>query len=150
MKVACSRALAVVAIFVVASGEVAYAEQASSASDQRFHDDAFGGPSRGDANRIKVAQNCDYSEDSFDTVWLGGRVGNNFDPAIGCHVHANLEAMVSKRSDLTAGRGTRYSDGERAANIIGRYRKSEPKQVKAGAEGTKTITAPAAPNPNDQ
>ncbi len=47
---------------------------------------------------------------------------NGFDHGIGCSTRASIEAMVENPADLQRGRGTRYSDGERAAQIVTGYR----------------------------
>ncbi len=66
------------------------------------------------------ARNCNYRKRSFDTVGFDG--DNEFDETTGCSVHTGIALMAARKKDLFKGRGTRYSDGERAANIVVDYR----------------------------
>ncbi len=87
----------------------------------------------------RLAHNCAFPQEDLDTVWWSGRMDNSFDPALGCNTHSNLDAMISNPRDLIAGRGTRYSDGDHAAAIVGQYRSG-----KAAAQAQAQAKAPAA------
>ena len=63
--------------------------------------------------------NCNI-ESSFDTVGFDG--DNEFDKATGGSVQTGIALMAANKKDLVKGRGSRYSDGERAANIVTDYR----------------------------
>lgn len=51
---------------------------------------------------------------------------NAADTAFGCSVRQNLRVMVDKRHDLRRGRSAYNTDGERAAEIVKRYRNPSP------------------------
>lgn len=68
---------------------------------------------------VPLFNDCRYAERSFEGA---GEDNSSFDPVIGCSTRANLAAMIENRKDLVKGRGTRYSDGERAGNVVSYYR----------------------------
>jgi type IV pilus biogenesis protein CpaD/CtpE len=70
-------------------------------------------------NQRVPSRNCNI-ESSFDTVGFDG--GNEFDNATGCSVQTGIALMAANKKDLVKGRGSRFSDGERAANIVTDYR----------------------------
>jgi hypothetical protein len=78
------------------------------------------------------------AERSFDTLIWAEPSDNGFDPQIGCALRGNLNAMVANKRDLVHGRGTPYSDGERAAQVVKQYREGrQPTDNKIGVEGVK-------------
>ncbi len=91
------------------------------------------------AGHVRVWQQF-YQEDdscrrrSFDT--LGFDDDNALDPANGCSLRADVAAQVSRKGDLRHGRGTRFSDGERNANIVRSYRMWKPLPVPDVAKAT--------------
>jgi type IV pilus biogenesis protein CpaD/CtpE len=72
-----------------------------------------------DTNRT-AAEKCQTDESSFDTVGFDG--DNSFDKTVGCSVRTGIALMAANKRDLVKGQGTRFSDGERAANIVNDYR----------------------------
>lgn len=95
-----------------------------------------------DGQSIKAAEGC-AAERSFDTLLWTEPSDNGFDPQIGCPARANLNAMISRKRDLVKGRGTRYFDGERAANIVKQYREAKPAAPKTA--GDQKATGEAKP-----
>lgn len=96
--------------------------------------------------RYNGGPDCAFSSQFFET--LAGREprDNSFDPTIGCAMRDNLSAQVANRRDLVRGRGTRYSDGERAAAAVSQYRSGKP-AAQARAGETANGAAPAKLNP---
>jgi hypothetical protein len=74
---------------------------------------------------------------SFDAV---GDSNSSYDPGIGCSTQANLSAMTENQGDLVRGRGTRYSDGERAGHVVSEYRswKTSPASSQGASKTTGT------------
>lgn len=64
------------------------------------------------------APSCRHGHETFGTYDRQ----NNFNSGFGCATNSTLDKMLANRRDKFAGRGTRYSDGERAANIVADYR----------------------------
>ncbi|MDZ4791453.1 MAG: CpaD family pilus assembly lipoprotein [Hyphomicrobiales bacterium] len=69
---------------------------------------------------------CAASDRFIGTLLWDDDNNNDFNPEIGCSSRSNLEAMVDRPHDLRRGRGTRYSDGERAADAVIKYRNPPP------------------------
>ncbi len=90
--------------------------------------------------RVQFAENCAFEEGTFDTLLGSEWTDNHFEPAKGCRTRSNLSAMISNSKDMVVGRGTRFSDGERAANIVIQYRSGKTGQTK----GAGNTAAPAA------
>lgn len=76
--------------------------------------------------RAFPSPDCAVSDRFIGTLLWDDDNNNDFNPEIGCSSRSNLEAMVDRPHDLRRGRGTRYSDGERAADAVIRYRNPPP------------------------
>ena len=97
--------------------------------------------------QARCAGDCSFSPAFFETLWGREPPDNRFDPAIGCDMRSNLRAMMSNPRDLVVGRGTRYSDGERAAAAVSQYRSGKTAPVtKANGNGNGTGGARPAAN----
>lgn len=64
------------------------------------------------------APSCRHAHETFGTYDRQ----NDFNGGFRCATNSTLDKMLANRRDKFAGRGTRYSDGERAANIVADYR----------------------------
>ena len=58
--------------------------------------------------------------------WVPEYNENDMDPDNGAYIRSATAYMLDNRRDLVRGRGTRLSDGERAAQIVSRYRAYRP------------------------
>lgn len=91
-----------------------------------------GGDSRDSRSERKVfisvenVRKCSNVERSFESLWWLEPADNDFDRGIGCASRSNLAAMIASRRDLVRGRGTLYSDGDRAAHTVTQYRLGKP------------------------
>jgi hypothetical protein len=83
-----------------------------------------------------IAASC-IDERSFSAT---GDSNSSFDPGIGCSTQSNLSAMTEDRGDLVKGRGTSYTDGERAGHVVSEYRawKASPAPTQQSPKTTAT------------
>jgi hypothetical protein len=91
---------------------------------------------KGEDSAPPLASGC-FEQRSFDVM---GDNDSSFDPQIGCSMQVNLSAMTENRADLVKGRGTRYSDAERAGHAVRDYRdgKTSPASSQGGSKTTST------------
>lgn len=128
MKLRCLSVL----VIAVTAANAAMADDGSFKPPSSFwgaaqEEEAQSPPHRPRAFRHRVyryysVQNCP-PQHSFETV---GVFENTPDKEIGCASKSNLAAMLVKRGDLRAGRGTRFSDADRAATVVEQYRAWKP------------------------
>ncbi|KAI95317.1 hypothetical protein T281_06260 [Rhodomicrobium udaipurense JA643] len=73
-----------------------------------------------------LAAVCAHAPRQFDTLFGLEYEDNRFDHATGCATRSSIEAQVANKTDLARGRGSRLSDGDRAAAIVSHYRDWKP------------------------